>query len=93
MSSPRTTHWDAAVQVLRYLQGAPGCCLLYKDDGHVWIENYSDAGWAGSLDDRRSTIGYCVLVGGSLVFWKGKKKTIFARLSAKSEYKAMTHTV
>ena len=56
------------------------------------IEGYSDADWAGSLGDRRSTTGYCAIVGGNLVSWKSKKQTVVARFSAELEYRAMAHT-
>jgi hypothetical protein len=45
----------------------PGKGLWFKSNGHLRIEDYYDADWAGCVDDRRSTTGYCVRVGGNLV--------------------------
>uniref|UniRef100_A0A3Q7JU77 Reverse transcriptase Ty1/copia-type domain-containing protein n=1 Tax=Solanum lycopersicum TaxID=4081 RepID=A0A3Q7JU77_SOLLC len=59
------------------------------DQGHEHIIGYTDADWAGSPSDKRSTSEYCVLVGGNLVSWKSKKQNVVARSSAKSEYQAM----
>ena len=57
------------------------------------IECFSNADWAGSKEDRRSTLGYCVFVGGNLVSWKSKKQSVVSRSSAKFEYKAMTQSM
>ncbi|RVW43561.1 Retrovirus-related Pol polyprotein from transposon RE2 [Vitis vinifera] len=52
------------------------------------IEVYTDADWAGAVDDRRSTSGYFTFVGGNLVTWKSKKQNVIARSSAEAEFRA-----
>ena len=89
LQSPCDSHWDAVVRILRYIKGAPGQGLLYENKGNSQIVAFSDADWAGSPDDRRSTSGYCVLIGGNLVSWKSKKQNVVARSSAEAEYRAM----
>nr|CAD1833849.1 unnamed protein product [Ananas comosus var. bracteatus] len=93
MFSPTVTHWEALGQILCYLKGAPGRGILYKNHGHSNIECFSDADWAGSKVDRRSTTGYCVFVGGNLVSWRSKKQSAVSRSSAESEYRAMAQSV
>ncbi|XP_061350948.1 secreted RxLR effector protein 161-like [Gastrolobium bilobum] len=89
LDSPCDSHWDAAVRILRYIKGAPEKGLLYSDQGNTEICGYSDADWAGSPSDRRSTSGYFVFFGGNLISWKSKKQTVVARSSAEAEYRAM----
>ncbi|WJZ94878.1 hypothetical protein VitviT2T_013701 [Vitis vinifera] len=56
----------------------------------VSIEVYTDADWAGALDDRRSTSSYFTFVGGNLVTWKSKKQNVISRSSAEAEFRGMT---
>ena len=93
MFAPMVDHWVAVEQILCYLKGAPERDILYSNHGHNRIECFTDAYWAGSKEDRRSTTGYCVFVGGNLVSWKSKKQGVVSRSSAKSEYRAMTQSV
>ena len=57
------------------------------------VESYTDADRAGCLDDRRSTSGYCTIVGGNLVTWRSKKQPVVALSSAAAEYRAMARGV
>ena len=67
MHSPRPEHYEAVLRILRYLKGTPGKGLLFANNGHLEVEVYTDADWAGSITDMRSTSGYCTFVGGNLV--------------------------
>ena len=58
------------------LEKSPGRGILYNNHGHNRIECFSEAYWARSKKDRRSTSGYYVYVGGNLVSWKSKKQSV-----------------
>ena len=73
MSSPTVDHWAAVERILCYLKGAPGRGILYGNHGHNRLECFTYADWEGYKEDKRSTSGYCVFVGGNLVSWKSKK--------------------
>lgn len=52
------------------------------------VESFTDADWAGDINDRRSTSGYCTFVWGNLVTWRSKKQSVVARSSAEAEFRA-----
>ncbi|WVZ92208.1 hypothetical protein U9M48_038291 [Paspalum notatum var. saurae] len=85
MHDPRSGHLDAVYRILRYLKSSPGKGLMFKSHGHLNLEGYCDADWASCLDDRRSTLGYCVFVGGNLVSWRSKKQSVVSRSTAEAE--------
>ncbi|RVW50307.1 Retrovirus-related Pol polyprotein from transposon RE1 [Vitis vinifera] len=88
MHNPGEQHMNAIMRILRYLKNAPGKGILFtKNVNHQSIKVYTNADWAGAVDDRRSTSGYFTFVGGNLVTWKSKKQNIVARSSAETEFR------
>ena len=90
MHNPGEQHMNAVMRILRYLKSAPGKGILFsKNTNKQNIEVYTDADWAGAVDDRRSTSGYFTFVGGNLVTWRSKKQNVVARSSAEAEYRGL----
>eukprot|EP00253_Pinus_taeda_P002936 PITA_02936 len=57
MVEPKRTHWAAAKHVLRYLQGTVDYGLLYTKGKDIRLSGFTDADWAGSSVDQKSTSG------------------------------------
>ncbi|CAL9001282.1 unnamed protein product [Prunus brigantina] len=55
MHSPSEIHMEAVMRILQYLKSAPGKGLMFSKHGHLEIEGFTDADWAGNRTDRRST--------------------------------------
>ncbi|CAL8993798.1 unnamed protein product [Prunus brigantina] len=93
MHSPNVSHRNAVDRILRYLKLAPGKGLMFSKNRDLEVVGYTDADWAGSITDRRSTSGYFTFVGGNLVTWRSKKQNVVSRSSAEAEYRGMAHGV
>ncbi|CAA0814951.1 cysteine-rich RLK (RECEPTOR-like protein kinase) 8 [Striga hermonthica] len=93
VGSPCSSHWDAALHVVRYLKGQPSLGLFYPSCALSTLSAYSDADWGSCPDSRRSLTGYCVFFGKSLIAWKTKKQVMVSRSSAEAECRALGSTV
>lgn len=93
LCTPRKTHMDAAVRVLRYLKTTPGQGLFLPAKGNLELIAYCDASWLSCPTTRRSVTGYFISLGGAPISWRTKKQSIVARSSAEAEYRAMASTV
>ena len=51
--------------------------------------SYTDANWAGDLDDRHSTSGNIFLMAGGPVSWLSKRQSVVAVSTTESEYIAL----
>jgi hypothetical protein len=90
LHKPTVTHYKAACRIVRYLKQSPGRGLMFPRNSEIQILGYSDADWAGCLDTRRSTSGYCFFLGSSLISWKAKKQVTISRSSSEAEYRALS---
>ncbi|XP_019051896.1 PREDICTED: uncharacterized protein LOC109114137 [Nelumbo nucifera] len=93
MHNPKEVHLQVAHRILHYLKANPGKGILFKRNGGLALEAYTDANYAGSPLDRWSTSGYCTFLGGNLVTWRSKKQNVVARSSAEAEFRAMAQGV
>ncbi len=88
-SKPKRDHWTALKHLLRYLKGTPKHGILYTKNGSNTCVGYTDADWAGDVNDRKSTSGYVFLVSGGAISWKSQKQRCVALSTAEAEYIAM----
>ena len=91
-SEPTKQHWTAAKRVMRYLKGTINHGIHYSKKGSQECICYSDADWAGDIDDRRSTSGYLFQISGGAVTWSSKKQSCVALSTAEAEYIALAST-
>ena len=85
-SNPIEAHLTAVKRILRYLKETINLGLKYKKSESGTLVGYSDADFAGDLDDRRSTSGNLFLFAGCPVSWYSKKQPTVSLSTAEAEY-------
>ncbi|XP_071728057.1 secreted RxLR effector protein 161-like [Rutidosis leptorrhynchoides] len=93
MHQPRVHHMEAVMRIIRYLKKTADHGVVFKRNGHLRTQIYTDASWAGEKGDRRSTSGFFTIVGGNLVAWKSKKQKVVSLSSAESEFRGIAKGV
>jgi len=92
MASPTVEHMQIANHVLRYLKSCLGHGIFLATDSSTHLTTYCDSDWTSCPIGRRSTTGYAVILGQSLISWHIKKQDIISCSSAEAEYHAMEMT-
>ena len=88
VENPEEVHWKAAKRVLRYLRGTRNQSLIFRKIQNLDLLNFSDADWAGKMDSRRSTSGFCFKLSESsgAIIWGCKAQKTVATLTAEAEF-------
>jgi hypothetical protein len=89
--APTTTHWTDVKRILRYVKNALDVGLNITKSRSNALSAFSNADWAGSVDDRRSTGGFAVFLGPNLISWSARKQATVSRSSTEAEYKSMAN--
>jgi len=88
-SCTKESHLHIVKCILKYLNGTLHLGLWYPRNASFVLCSYSDADFAGSILDKKSTLGTCQHLGHSLVSWCSKKQNSVALSIAKVEYVAV----
>ncbi|KAJ9673020.1 hypothetical protein PVL29_026342 [Vitis rotundifolia] len=83
---PKESHLIALKRIIRYITGTLELGLWYPFDTHSDVACYTDADWAGNVDDRKSTVGGCFYIGNCLVAWMSKKQNFVLLSIVEVEY-------
>ena len=84
--NPSSEHHHAALRVLKYLDNTRNFGITYGLNKSVNLVGYSDSGYAGDKDNRRSTAGYVYMFNGGGISWKSKLQSTTAMSSTEAEY-------
>jgi hypothetical protein len=61
-----------------YLKGMLDFGLCYFGDHDYRLVGYIDSDWAGSVSDRKSSLGCCFSLGSTMTSWQSRKQSSIA---------------
>eukprot|EP00253_Pinus_taeda_P015612 PITA_15612 len=85
MVKPTKLFWKVGKHVLRYIKGTSGYGLWYRQEDEVKLCGFTDADWAGSPTDKKSTSGGIFSIGSTIVSWYSRKQRSVALSSTEAE--------
>jgi hypothetical protein len=86
-------HLTAAKRLLRDVKGTTNLGLQITRSLSMLVSGFSDADWARSVDDHRSTGGFAMFLGSNLISWSARKHPTTSRSSTEAEYKAIANVI
>ncbi len=82
---PQSEHWRALDQILGYLKATKDYGILIGGE-NAGLYVYTDADFAGDVDDRKSTSGSIFFLNGGPVAWASKKQPCTFLSTTEAEY-------
>ena len=90
METPKETHWQVVKRILRYVNRTKHYGILYTTTSHFRLVGYTKSDWVGSVDDRKSTLGYVFHLGCEAISQASKKQPIVSLSTVEVEYVTAT---
>ena len=91
VSAPHSARYSA-LQILKYLRGIITRSLFMSSISSLKLWAYFNVDWAGCPYTRRSTTGFYLFLGESLISWRSKKQDVVSCFSCEAEFRAMATT-
>ena len=88
MHNPGRSHSNPVKHVFRYLAGTKDHGILFGPNSTSGVVGYTESDFAGCVDIRKSTTGYCFKFGNGAISWKSKLQERTATSTTDEEYVA-----
>ena len=76
-------------RIIKYVNGTSDYGMLYSHGSNSALTDFCGADWAGSADNRKSTLGGCFFLENNLISWFNKKQNCVSLSTIEAEYIAV----
>ncbi|CAA7061320.1 unnamed protein product [Microthlaspi erraticum] len=92
MHQPTVSDFGLLKRILRYLKGTINLGLHIRKHQDTSLTAYCDSDYGGCKETRRSTSGFCTMMGPNLLSWSAKRQQTVSKSSNEAEYRTLTLT-
>jgi hypothetical protein len=92
-ADPKESHVLAVKRIFRYLKGTKEFGLWYPKGKDLSLIAYTDADWAGCIDDQKGTSGSTIYLGECLVSCLSKNNHQYLYLQSRKSILQQHHVV
>ena len=91
VENPGRRLWNAAKGCLRYLKGTKSEKMVFRKSKKLELTGFSDSDWAGNIDNRKSTNGFCfkLINSSGAISWASKLQMCVSTSTAEAELNAV----
>ncbi len=93
MDKAKKFYMDGMYRVMQYLVGTKTLGIIYDIKQKMELEAYVNSDYASDKDERKSTTGYMIMLGGGAIQWKSQIQKTVSLSSTEAEYKALSTCV
>ena len=93
LQKPTKLHWNAVKRILKYLKRTLDYGLMIEADINSHLQVYSDADFAREIETCKSTFGYLIKLGSSVLTWSSQRQATTALSTTDAEYMAVCQAV
>ena len=84
--NPKESNIIALKRIIKYVKATTDFGVWYSKNTNDVLAGYSDANWAGNVDDRKSTSGGCFYMGNNLISWMSKNQNSISLSTTEAKY-------
>lgn len=92
MHQPTIVDFGLLKRILRYIKVTMNLGLHIKKNQDMSLTAYCDSDYGGCKETRRSTTGFCTMMGPNLLSWSAKRQSTVSKSSTEAEYRVLTAT-
>ncbi|XP_026458806.1 uncharacterized protein LOC113359377 [Papaver somniferum] len=90
MHAPTDIHLLLVKRILRYLNSTIVYGITLRKGDVECLTSYTYSDWGSCPETTRSTCGYTIFMGNSLISWSSKKHPTVSRSTTEAEYKCLS---